>query len=120
MNRIEIALQLKKQNNFIDKKKIPINCLKKKGLGDLFEEIYNVFKNKIIEKNYIDKLEKDIETGSKDYDPNKDIENNFFLKDIKIKDIISPQMKASVLLVKDLILKFNWTIQRKIRMDASF
>ena len=37
-----------KQNEYIDKKKIPINCLKKKGLGDLFEEIYNEFKNKII------------------------------------------------------------------------
>ena len=120
VNLIEIALKQKEQNEYIDKKKIPINCLKKKGLGDLFEEIYNVFKNKIIQKNYIDKLEKDIETGSKDNDPNKDIKNNFFLKDIKIKDIISPQMKASVLLVKDLILKLTGQYSGKLEWMPAF
>ena len=61
-------LENKDQEQSIKKEKIPINCLNKKGYHDLFEKIYDLFKDKVVKKEIIDKLE----NGGNYASPNKD------------------------------------------------
>ena len=83
-------------NEYKDKKIVVINCLDKLGFNDLFETIYNEFK------------EKKIEAKDFKYDNIKDIEEklkeSFFFKNNKLEDIISQPMKKSVEEIKTLIL----------------
>jgi len=100
-------LEDKEQIQFIKKKKIPINCLNKKGYHSLFKKIYKLFKDSMVKNEIIEKLK----SGDNYASPNKDLKNlletNIFFKDIKSEDIISQQLKESVVLIKDLILKLT-------------
>ena len=69
----------KKQIVEIDEKIVPIMCLEKKGFNDLFEEIYNIFKDNVVETNILNILE-----NGTNYEVNQ---NNFDLKEF-IKKIL--------------------------------
>ena len=98
-----------KQYKFINKDylKIPINCFEKKGFGYLFEKIYDKFKNNFVPEDKLKKLKNGAYNNNNKDDLKQLIKNNIFLKDIKIEDIISEQMKVSVVLIKSLILKLT-------------
>ena len=106
---INKQLKDKKQNVFTDEKykKLPLNCYEKKGFVELFEELYNLFKNKIIENDILFSLENSTNYGIKNYDLKTLIKENTLFKDIQLEDIVSEQMKASVKLINILILKLT-------------
>lgn len=95
------------QTQFINKEKIPVNCLSKRGFKDLFEVIYTKFEDKIINEEILTLLEKGTFYASPQKGLKNLLENNYFFKNIKFEDIISNQMKSSVLLINTLILKLT-------------
>ena len=106
---INKQLKDKKQNVFTDEKykKLPLNCYEKKGFVELFEELYNLFKNKIIENDILFSLENSTNYGIKNYDLKTLIKENTLFKDIQLEYIVSEQMKASVKLINILILNLT-------------
>ena len=94
--------------------KFPINCYKKKGFVELFDAIYNKFKGRKIKNDIINELEKGTIYGENKYNLNNLGEKNEFFKNIEFEDIISPQMEASVELIKIIILRLTGQYSDKL------
>lgn len=109
----------KEEKEFNDIKIIPINCLEKKGFDDLFKEIYDKFKAYEIKTETFEEIN-GLRFENKQINLDDLKKENIFFKNIKFEDIISEQMKASVLLIKTLILRLTGQYSGELTKKQKF
>ena len=120
LDDIEHQLKETQQNEFINYKKIPLNCLNKKGFSYLFNEIYDIFKDNLIKPELLDAIQKGANYGIPQKNLKEILKENIFFKDIKLEDVISKQMKASVELIRTLILNLTGQYSNSNKNYLSF